>query len=132
MADRRRGVAEALWGLGVAGFLLAASVVTLGIPDFGKAGAFLSGAYPSVSSAIALLSLLCYAVVLAAVVLAVVRGLRLATAGRRTSRTVRSIVFVLAGMILLSLSIVNRVDPGGGICCGGGSQQVREAASLAR
>jgi hypothetical protein len=122
----------ALAGLAMGGVLLAASVLTLGLPNVGLAGQFLSGAYPSMPSALAFLSLLCYAVVLGAVTVAVVRGLRMATGVRSAGRTARAIAFVLAGVILLSLSVVNRVDTGGGICCGGGAQQIQEAAALAR
>jgi hypothetical protein len=121
-----------LAGIGAGGVLLAASLIALGLPDFGLAGQFLSGSYPSVASAVAFLSLLCYAVVLAAVVMALAGALRLTAGGKGVSRSVRDAALVLAGVILLSLSVVNRVDTGGGICCGGGAQQIREAASLAR
>jgi hypothetical protein len=131
LADRRRNAAAVVAGLGAAGVLLAASIIALGPPNFGAAGQFLSGAYPSMASAVALLSLLSYAVVLASVTVALVRALRMAAGGRGMSRSVRAIALVLAGVILLSLSVVNRVDSGGGICCGGGAQQIREAASLA-
>jgi hypothetical protein len=132
LADQPRAVPGVIAGLATSGVLLAASVITLGVPNFGLAGQFVSGSYPSMQSAVAFLSLLCYAVVFAAVAVAVVRGLRMAAGGRGTSRGIRAIALVLAGVVLLSLSVVNRVDTGSGICCGGGVQQVREAASLAR
>ncbi|MGD1053689.1 MAG: hypothetical protein ABR950_07645 [Candidatus Dormibacteria bacterium] len=132
MAEQRRTVAGAVAGLASGGVLLGASAVTLGPPNLGLAGQFLSGSYPSMQSAVAFLSLVCYAVVLTAVALALVRGLRMAVRGTGTSRSIRAIALVLAGVVLLSLSVVNRVDGGGGICCGGGTQQIREAASLAR
>jgi hypothetical protein len=131
LAERRRAAVGVLAGLGAAGVLLAASVIALGPPNFGAARQFLSDSYPSMASAVAFLSLLCYAVVLAAVAVALIRALRMA-AGGGISRSVRAIALVLAGLVLLSLSVVNRVDTGGGICCGGGAQQIREAASLAR
>ena len=132
MAERRRAAFRALAGLGMGGVLLVTSVIALGPPDLGAAGQFLSGSYPSMASALAFLSLLCYGVVLTAVTVALVRALRTAAGGRGISRGVRAIALVLAGVILLSLSVVNRVDTGGGICCGGGAQQIQEAASLAR
>ena len=131
MADRHSPTGV-LAGIGAGGVLLAASLIALGLPDFGLAGQFLSGSSPSVASAVAFLSLLCYAVVLAAVVMALAGALRLTAGGKGVSRSVRDAALVLAGVILLSLSVVNRVDTGGGICCGGGAQQIREAASLAR
>jgi hypothetical protein len=112
--------------------LLAASALTLGLPNLNLAGQFLGGAYPSMASALAFLSLLCYAVVLAAVVGAVVRGLRAVAGGRDANRGLRAVVFVIVGAVLLTMSVINRVDSGGGICCGEGAQQIQEAASLAR
>lgn len=132
MAERRGAALDALAGLGTGGVLLITSVIVLGPPNLGAAGQFLSDSYPSMRSALAFLSLLCYGVVLAALAVAVVRALRTAAGGRGISRGVRAFALVLAGVILLSLSVVNRVDTGGGICCGGGAQQIREAASLAR
>jgi hypothetical protein len=131
LADRHSAT-EVLAGIGAGGLLLAASVIALGLPNLGLAGQFLSGSYPSVASAVAFLSLLCFAVVLAAVAMALAGALRLAAGGEGVSRSVRDAALVIAGVILLSLSVVNRVDTGGGICCGGGAQQIREAASLAR
>lgn len=132
MAEHRRAVAGVMAGLASGGLLLGASMITLGLPNLGLAGQFLSGSYPSTQSVVAFLSLVCYAVVLAAVAVAVFRGLRMAAGGGSTSRGIRAIALVLAGAVLLSLSVVNRVDTGSGICCGGGVQQVKEAASLAR
>jgi hypothetical protein len=132
LAEHRRAVAGVMAGLASGGLLLGASMITLGLPNLGLAGQFLSGSYPSTQSVVAFLSLVCYAVVLAAVAVAVFRGLRMAAGGGSTSRGIRAIALVLAGAVLLSLSVVNRVDTGSGICCGGGVQQVKEAASLAR
>jgi hypothetical protein len=132
LVEHRRAVAGVMAGLASGGLLLGASMITLGLPNLGLAGQFLSGSYPSTRLAVAFLSLVCYAVVLAAVAVAVFRGLRMAAGGRSTSRGIRAIALVLAGAVLLSLSVVNRVDTGSGICCGGGVQQVKEAASLAR
>jgi hypothetical protein len=68
-------------GLASGGLLLGASMITLGLPNLGLAGQFLSGSYPSTQSVVAFLSLVCYAVVLAAVAVAVFRGLRMAAGG---------------------------------------------------
>jgi hypothetical protein len=132
LAKQPRAVPGAIAGLAAGGVLLSASVITLGVPNLALAGGFLDGSYPSMQSAIAFLSLLCYVVVGAAVAVAILSGLRMASGGRGTSRGIRAIALVLAGVILLSLSVISRVDTGNGICCGGGAQQVREAESLAR
>ena len=132
LANRHGATGAAALGFLTAGMLLVTSVLTLGPPDLTSAGQFLAGSYPSMTSAVAFLSLVCYTVVLGAVGLAVIGGLRMATRGRSGGRTTRAIALILAGAVLLSLSVVNRVDSGGGICCGGGPQQVREAVSLAR
>ncbi len=132
LAEPRRPVAGVIGGLSTGGALLGAAVITLGSPNLGLAAQFLSGSYPSTRSAVAFLSMVCYAAVLAAVAVAVFDGLRMFTGGRGTNRGIRALALVLAGAVLLSLSVVNRVDTGSGICCGGGVQQVKEAASLAR
>jgi hypothetical protein len=132
LADRHDEVAGALAGLAIAGVLVAASALTLGPPNLPTAGGFLSGSYPSMASAVAFVSLLCYTVVLGVVGLAVIRGLLMVKQGRSVGRTARAATLLVVGLVLLSLSVVNRVDSGDGICCGGGAQQVREAVSLAR
>jgi len=112
--------------------LLVASLLALGPPDMGLAGQFLSGSYPSMPSAVACLSMLCYVAVTVVVVVATIGGARATSRGRHSGRAIRAIAFVLAGAVLLSLSVVNRVGSGGAICCGGGSRQVQEASSLVR
>jgi len=113
--------------------LLGCSALTLGWPDLRLAGQFLGGAYPSMASAVAFLSLLCYAVALGAVAVVVVSALRTVGRGRAVrSRTVRATACVLVGVILLSISVVGRIDTARTICCGGGARHIQEAASLAR
>ena len=114
------------------GGLLAAAAVTLGWPDLRLAGQFLGGSYPSMASAVAFLSLLCYAVVLGSVAVVMVSALRTVVRGRVAGRNVRATACVVVGVVLLSLSVISRLDAGGGICCGGGARQVQEAVSLAR
>jgi len=132
LVDRRRLGANSLIGLLMGGVLAAASLVTLGTPNIGLAVQFLSGSYPSMPSAIAFLSLLCYAAVLGVVAVAVIGGARATRGGRRSGRATRAVAVLLAGALLLCWSVVNRVEGGGAICCGGGSQQVQEASALVR
>lgn len=123
-------------GVLLAGGLAAASALTLGAPDPALAGTFLAGSYPSTASAVAFLALLCYGLVGCAALAVVVAAVREASGGRSTGRAsgrdARAACFVVAGLALLGLSVVNRVETGSGICCGAGPQQVQEAAALAR
>lgn len=80
MAERRGLVADSLIALILGGALLVASLLALGPPDVGLAGQFLSGSYPSMPTAVACLSLLCYAAVVSVAAVAVIGGAR--TAGR--------------------------------------------------
>jgi len=130
--DPRGRSLELLIGLGVAALLVAASVLTLGMPNLGLAGQLLGGAYPTMASAVAVSSLICYAVVLLAALAVLAGALRRGAGGWVGGRGLRAVALILAGATLLSLSLVNRVDTGTGICCGGGSQQTQEAAALAR
>ncbi len=132
MADQGGGVVSAVGGTVMAGVLISASALALGPPNLTLAGDFIGGAYPSMPSALAFLSLLCYTVALGGAGVAVAGGMRMAIGRRNVGRSARAVALVLAGVVLLGLSVVNRLDTGGGFCCGGGPQQVREAVSLAR
>ncbi|MGO8685867.1 MAG: hypothetical protein ACLQT7_01595 [Candidatus Dormibacteria bacterium] len=132
MADHHGGVASKLAAVAIAAVLVATSALTLGPPNLTMAGDFLSGGFPSMAAAVAFLSLLCYTVVLGVAGVALVGGLRMRTRGRRGGPTSRAAAVVLAGAVLLGLSVANRAASGGAICCGGGPQQVREVVSLAR
>jgi hypothetical protein len=116
----------------VAVVLLGASLLTLGVPDLGLAGQFLGGAYPSPASALAFLSITFDLALVGAACVAFVGAGRDRGGRRGLPPTVRAVAFVLAGAILLGMGIAQRVDTGGGFCCGNGPQQVREAESLAR
>lgn len=139
MADRR-GSAEdirprlgsAFAAVAMCAVLLAASGLALGIPSLDLAAQVLGGGYPTVQSAIAISSILCYAVVLVAAGLTMAGALRTGAPAWKNRRGLRSATLVLVGAVLFALSLVSRIDAGAGICCGSGAQQVREAVSLAR
>lgn len=112
--------------------LLGASVATLGRPDFGLAGQFLGGGFPTTESAIAVVSLICYAVVVIVAIAAVVGALRAAGEAQRSMRrSTRAAMFLLSGVIVLGVGVANRSTNHFAICCGSGAQQVQEAAQLA-
>jgi hypothetical protein len=125
-------LASSLIELLMGGVLLAASVVALGPPDVALAGQFLSGSYPSVPSAVACLSLLSYVAVIGVAAVAVMGGAHAARRRVPSGRAVRAIAFIVAGAVLLSLSVANREQGEGSICCGGGSRHVQEVSSLVR
>ena len=123
---------QALAGGAVALVLLGASVATLGVPDLGLAGQFLGGGYPSPASALASLSIIFDAILLGAAWLAFSGAARARGGKGGGPPTLRALAFVVAGVILLGMSIAQRTDTEGGFCCGNGQHQVREAKSLAR
>lgn len=116
----------------IAGMLLVAAIVTLGKPDFGLAGQFLSGIYPSEDAAVALISIICYALVFGIVAIAVFQGFRSVSEGQLVhQRSARALLFFLAGMVVLGLGTANRIAYKYAICCGGAPQYVQEAQNLA-
>ena len=131
MAERRSPVA-AVAGLLMSTLLLAAAWLTLGMPNLGLAGDFLSGGYPIVQSAVALAAIICYAVVVASALLAAALAFRSGAEWLARARGWRAVAFILAGAVLLGLSLVSRCSTPQVICCGGGVHQIQEAASLAR
>jgi hypothetical protein len=116
----------------VAFALLAVSVLTLGIPNFGLAGQFMAGGYPSAASGVAVASMFLDGVLVGAAGVAAMCSVRGAAGGWVRRPSLSAMALVVVGAILLGLSVAQRVDSGGAYCCGGGPQQVREAASLAR
>jgi len=124
--------ARAALALGMSAALTAASVVTLGAPNLGLARQFLTGGYPSLAGAVALCSLICYACVALASVVVLAGAVRSGSRGWRRRQAVRAVTLIVTGAALLSLSLVGRVAATGDLCCGGGHQQIQEAASLAR
>jgi hypothetical protein len=119
------------WLVMSAGLLLA-TVFTLGLPDLGLAGGLLSGAYPTLASAVALASLICYLALLTVLVLSVTQVVRTGLAGLLAIRPALALAFLIAGAVLLSLSVAGRLDGGGNLCCGASPQLVHEATSLVR
>ncbi len=124
--------ATALSWLGMGAGLLVATVVALGLPNVGLATGLLSGAYPTVTSAVAFASLLCYVAVLGVLLLG---GICLARSGPRWLLPLRpslAIAFLVAGILLLGISVAGRLASGGQLCCGGSPAQIHEAVSLVR
>ena len=132
MTQRRRAASGAIAGIAMTVLVVAASVRTLGAPDLGLAGGFLEGSYPSVASAVALCSVICYAVVAVAATATIVEALRTGTAVSGRGRSLRAAGLIVAGAALLAISLAARAQAGAGICCGGGPRQTQEAAALVR
>ncbi len=132
MTQRRRAASGAIAGIAMTVLVVAASVRTLGAPDLGLAGGFLEGSYPSVASAVALCSVICYAVVAVAATATIVEALRTGTAVSGRGRSLRAAGLIVAGAALLAVSLAARAQAGAGICCGGGPRQIHEAATLVR
>lgn len=119
--------------LAMSAVLVAAAVITLGRPDLGLAGQFLSGSYPTVESAVAIVSLVSYSVVAVVAIVAVTGAIRAAREDRPdVRRSTRAGMFLLAGIIVLGIGVSHRVTFRYTVCCGNTPQHVTEAASLAR
>lgn len=132
MTERRRAASGVIAELLVIALLVTASALTLGAPNLGLAVQLLGGAYPTVASAIALCSVICYAVVALAAATTLVRALRSGAGPRARGRSLRAAACIAVGAALLALSLTARAQVGGGICCAGGARQAQEAAALAR
>jgi hypothetical protein len=116
----------------VAGMLAAAWFV-LRSPDVGQAAVFFTAGTPSLAAGEAVMSLLGWLVVVVAAcatLLSVFRGLW-QSRFRQHPGSLASLCLVV-GFLLLAIGAIQRALPSESVCCGSGSQNVREAMQLAR
>ena len=126
-------IRRALPTLAMTAVLVVAAVLTLGRPDLGLAGQFLGGSFPTTEGAVAVVSLVCYAVVLGVAVVAVIQAVRAAGESQASMRrSSRAAMFLLSGIIVLGIGISHRVTFQYSTCCGGTPANLQEAAALAR
>jgi len=116
----------------VAMIVLAATVVTLGAPDFGLAGQFLSGDYPSTAAALALVSIICWLLIVAFVVAIVAVAFKGATEHQLLIRRwARGVTFCLAGGIVLAVGVYRHASVSYSMTCDHCQQRISEATQLA-
>lgn len=116
----------------VAIVVISATVVVLGMPDFGLAGEFLSGAYPSTAAALALVSIFCWLLILAFVVGIVVVAFKGASESQLVVRRwTRAVTFCLAGGIVLAVGVYRHASVSYSMNCDACQQRISEATQLA-
>jgi hypothetical protein len=126
-------IRRALPTLAMTAVLVAAAVLTLGRPDFGLAGDFLGGRFPTTEGAVAVVALSCYLVVASVAVVAVVQAIRAASEAQATMRrSSRAAMFLITGVIVLGVAVSHRVTFQYSTCCGNSPQHIQEAAALVR
>lgn len=122
----------ALAWLGMGAGLLVATTLALGLPDLRLAGGLLAGGYPTLTSAVAFVSLLCYIAVFAVLLVAGAWAVRSGRGWPLPLRPGLAVAFLVVGAVLLGLSVAGRLGGGGQLCCGGSPAQLHEAVSLVR
>ena len=115
------------------GVLVTVAATAFGPPDPGRAAGFFAGGEPSIGQGEAVVSALCWGIVLVvAVVLLVGLAVNFAGAVHVMQPTRRAALLVAVGVLVLTMGIVHRVMPADTMCCGADSHQVGEAVDLAR
>jgi hypothetical protein len=114
--------------LALAGLIAAAAVIA-GAPDLLAAWRFFAGGVPSLYEGEAVVAVLCWLVVLGAVIAALSMTLR--GGGRRaTQRSARGTLLLAAGIVLLGIALIRGALPPYTMCCGSDAAHVHEAIEL--
>ena len=112
--------------------MLAAAWLVLRAPDIAQAIAFFGPGTPSLTSGEAMMTLLAWlAVAIAAcgTLLPTLRRISRSAAGRLSASF--AVLFLVIGLLLLTVGAVQRALPSASVCCGSGSANAREAMQLA-
>ncbi|MBV8301483.1 MAG: hypothetical protein JOY68_06135 [Candidatus Dormibacteraeota bacterium] len=118
---------------GLAALLILAAAATIGVPDFGQAGGFLSGATSSSASAGALVAAVSWVVIIVVALLVVADTVRRMARPRRAfSRTTRAFALLVLAATLLAVAGIRHVQAHIQLCCTTTPAQVQEAVNLAR
>lgn len=119
--------------LGLVVPMLVAAWLVLRPPDVGQAIAFFAMGVPSLTSGEAMMSLLAWMAVVIAVsgtTISVFRRISKSNADHPPSSF--AVFLLVIGLLLLTISGVQRALPSASVCCGSGSANIREAMQLAR
>lgn len=112
--------------------ILVSSWFVLGAPDLVRSAAFFDGAIPTLDDGEAVMALLAWSVVLVVVagaLMSIGRSVWQSRFARYPSA--RASLFLVAGLLLLAVSAVNRSLPSASVCCGSGHRAIQEAIQLA-
>ncbi len=112
--------------------MVAAAWFVIGPPDLVRSAAFFDGGTPTLDEGEAVMALVAWSVVLvvaASAALSTVMSLwRSRFAGHPSAR---ASLFLVAGLLLLVVSAINRSLPAASVCCGSGHGAIQEATQLA-
>ncbi|MFI5285448.1 MAG: hypothetical protein ACHQ4F_03930 [Candidatus Dormibacteria bacterium] len=111
--------------------MLIATWLVLRPPDIGQALAFFTERIPSLGAAEAVMTVLAWLVVVAAVCIAVLTTVKNANVRPHRSAVSLVSVFLVVGLLLLAVGAVQRALPATSLCCGSGPADIREAIRLA-
>lgn len=117
----------------VVAVMLEAAWQVLGPPEIGRAISFLDGGIPTLNEGEAVTALIAWAVILVASA-AALAGVMSAIGWARllAQPSARAAMFLVAGLLLLAVSAIQRAVPTTLVCCASGPSYVREAIQLAR
>jgi hypothetical protein len=116
----------------VAVVVFAAAVAVLGLPDFGLAGQFLGGSYPSIDAALAVVSIICWVLILGFLIGVTLGAFKAATESQLLFRRwTRAITFLLLGGMVLAIGVYRHSSVGYAMSCNDCQQRITEATQLA-
>jgi hypothetical protein len=112
--------------------MFAAAWIVLRPPDFSEVIVFFTSGIPSLAAGEAVMTLLAWFLVAAAVGAALVSVIRATKQAQALRHAISFGTFFLAvGLMLLAIGALQRSLPQASVCCGSGTANIREAAELA-
>lgn len=121
-----------VFALGPVVAMFAAAWLVLRLPDLGQTAAFFTASIPTVSAGEAAMTMLAWIVVITATCLGLVGVARQLRRSRSQNPAPIAWVFLVTGLTLLAVGAVHHALPSPSVCCGSGSEALREAIQLAR
>jgi hypothetical protein len=123
---------SAIGTVAVAAVVLAAAIAVLGMPDFGLAGQFLGGSYPSTDAALAVVSIVCWILILGFLIGVTIGAFKAATESQLlVRRWTRAVTFLLVGGMVLAIGVYRHASVGYAMSCNDCQQRITEANQLA-
>ena len=112
--------------------MVAAAWFVIGPPDLVRSAAFFDGGTPTFYEGDAAMALVAWSVVLVVAASAVLSTVMSLWRSRFASHpSARASLFLVAGLLLLVVSAINRSLPAASVCCGSGRSAIQEAIQLA-
>jgi hypothetical protein len=116
----------------IAVVVFAAAIAALGTPDFGLAGQFLGGSYPSTDAALAVVSIIFWVLILGFLVGVSIGAFKAATESQLLFRRwTRALTFLVVGSMVLAIGVYRHASVGYAMSCNDCQQRITEATQLA-